>query len=114
MEVNKSSVFEKMGVSGHQNLYFCHDQAVGLQAIIAIHDTTLGPAIGGVRMLPYESVSEAVVDALRLSQAITYTASIARLNHGGGSAIIIGNNRTDKTEVLMRRVGQFIEGLNGN
>lgn len=114
MEVNKSSVFEKMGVSGHQNLYFCHDQAVGLQAIIAIHDTTLGPAIGGVRMLPYESVSEAVEDALRLSQAITYKASIAGLNLGGGSAIIIGNNRTDKTEVLMRRFGQFIEGLNGN
>ncbi|WP_380904261.1 Leu/Phe/Val dehydrogenase [Sphingobacterium suaedae] len=114
MEVYNSSVFEKMGLSGHQNLFFCHDQAVGLQAIVAIHDTTLGPAIGGVRMLPYESVSDAVEDALRLSQAITYKASIAGLNLGGGSAIIIGNNRLDKTEVLMRRFGQFIEGLNGN
>ncbi|SFT04738.1 Leu/Phe/Val dehydrogenase [Sphingobacterium wenxiniae] len=114
MEVNNPSVFDKMGASNHQNLFFCHDAAVGLQAIVAIHDTTLGPAIGGVRMLPYESISEAVDDALRLSQAITYKAALAGLNLGGGSAIIIGNHRTDKTEVLMRRFGQFIEGLNGN
>ncbi len=114
MGVNDPSIFEKMGVSSHQNLFFCHDASVGLQAIVAIHDTTLGPAIGGVRMLPYESLSEAIDDALRLSKAITYKASLAGLNLGGGSAIIIGNNRTDKSEVLMRRFGQFIEGLNGN
>src|SRR5690606_39335642 len=83
-------------------------------AIVAIHDTTLGPAIGGVRMLPYENDAEAIVDALRLSKAITYKSSLAGLNLGGGSAVIIGNNRTEKTEVIMRRFGQFIEGLNGN
>ncbi|SJN29644.1 Leucine dehydrogenase [Sphingobacterium sp. JB170] len=114
MDVNNSSVFEKMGKSSHQNLFFCHDKVIGLQSIVAIHDTTLGPAIGGVRMLPYESISEAIEDALRLSEAITHKAALAGLNLGGGSAIIVGNNRTDKTEVLMRRFGQFIQGLNGN
>lgn len=114
MEVNHSSVFDKMAVFSHQNLFFCQDKSVGLQAIVAIHDTTLGPAIGGVRMLPYVSVSDAVDDALRLSEAITYKSSLAGLNLGGGSAIIIGNHRTDKTEVLMRRFGKFVAGLNGN
>lgn len=109
-----SSIFQLMNAEGHQNLFFCNDQSVGLKAIIAIHDTTLGPAIGGVRMLPYETVEEAIDDALRLSKAITYKSSLAGLNLGGGCAIIIGNNRTEKTEVLMRRFGKFIEGLNGN
>jgi leucine dehydrogenase len=109
-----SSIFELMSAEGHQNIFFCNDPSVGLKAIVAIHDTTLGPAIGGVRMLPYESVDDAIDDALRLSRAITYKSSLAGLNLGGGSAIIIGNNRTEKTEVLMRRFGQFIEGLNGN
>ena len=114
MEINNPSVFDQMSLSGHQNLFFCQDKAVGLRAIVAIHDTTLGPAIGGVRMLPYESEAEAIDDALRLSKAITYKSSLAGLNLGGGSAIIIGNHRTDKSEVLMRRFGQFVEGLNGN
>lgn len=114
MEINNPSVFDQMSLSGHQNLFFCQDKAVGLRAIVAIHDTTLGPAIGGVRMLPYESEAEAIDDALRLSKAITYKSSLAGLNLGGGSAIIIGNHRADKSEVLMRRFGQFVEGLNGN
>lgn len=114
MGAKESSVFEKMNLAGHENLFFCNDPSIGLQAIVAIHDMTLGPAIGGVRMLPYDSVAEAIDDALRLSEAITYKASLAGLNLGGGSAVIIGNHRTDKTEVLMRRFGQFIEGLNGN
>jgi len=103
-----------MAPSEHQNLFFCNDPSVGLKAIIAIHDTTLGPAIGGVRMLPYVSEEDAIEDALRLSKAITYKSSLAGLNLGGGCAVIIGNNRTEKTEVLMRRFGQFVEGLNGN
>jgi len=107
-------IFEKMDASDHQDLFFCRDASVGLRAIVAVHDTTLGPAIGGVRMLPYASTSDAVDDALRLSKAITYKASLAGLNLGGGSAVIIGNSRTDKTEVLMRRFGRFIEGLDGN
>src|SRR5690606_35947774 len=112
--MQNSTIFSLMANADHQNLFFCNDPAVGLKAIVAIHDTTLGPAIGGVRMLPYESEEEAIEDALRLSKAITYKSSLAGLNLGGGCAVIIGNNRTDKTEVLMRRVGKFIEGLNGN
>ena len=103
-----------MSQSEHQHVFFCNDPVVGLQAIGAIHDTTLGPAIGGVRMLPYATEQEAIEDALRLSKAITHKSSLAGLNLGGGSLVIIGNNRTEKTEVLMRRVGKFIEGLNGN
>ncbi|WP_164110847.1 MULTISPECIES: Glu/Leu/Phe/Val family dehydrogenase [Sphingobacterium] len=112
--MQNASVFDLMAVSGHQNLFFCNDPQVGLKAIIAIHDTTLGPAIGGVRMLPYGSEEEAIEDALRLSKAITYKSSLAGLNLGGGCAVIIGNNRTEKTEILMRRFGKFVAGLNGN
>ena len=114
MDRQDTSIFQLMSTEGHQNLFFCNDPEVGLKAIIAIHDTTLGPAIGGVRMLPYESEGDAIEDALRLSKAITYKSSLAGLNLGGGCAVIIGNNRTEKTEVLMRRFGKFIEGLNGN
>src|SRR5690606_36596598 len=114
MQKETTSLFDLMGRSSHQNVLICNDNEIGLKAIVAIHDTTLGPAIGGVRMLPYDSEAEAIQDALRLSKAITYKAALAGLNVGGGSAIIIGNNRTEKTEVLMRRFGRFINGLNGN
>ena len=114
MQKDSTSLFDLMRVSDHQNIFICNDKEVGLKAIVAIHDTTLGPAIGGVRMLPYATEAEAIEDALRLSKAITYKASLAGLNLGGGSAIIIGNNRTEKSEVLMRRFGRFINGLNGN
>ncbi|VTQ02953.1 Glu/Leu/Phe/Val family dehydrogenase [Sphingobacterium daejeonense] len=114
MQRDSTSLFDLMRVSDHQNIFICNDKEVGLKAIVAIHDTTLGPAIGGVRMLPYATEAEAIEDALRLSKAITYKASLAGLNLGGGSAIIIGNNRTEKSEVLMRRFGRFINGLNGN
>lgn len=114
MQKETTSLFDLMGRSNHQNVLICNDNEIGLKAIVAIHDTTLGPAIGGVRMLPYDSEAEAIEDALRLSKAITYKAALAGLNVGGGSAIIIGNNRTEKTEVLMRRFGRFINGLNGN
>lgn len=114
MQKETTSLFDLMSTSDHQNVLICNDNEIGLKAIVAIHDTTLGPAIGGVRMLPYGTEAEAIEDALRLSKAITYKASLAGLNLGGGSAIIIGNNRTEKTEVLMRRFGRFINGLNGN
>ncbi|MFD2905244.1 Glu/Leu/Phe/Val family dehydrogenase [Sphingobacterium anhuiense] len=114
MSASQTPIFELLGQFGHQNLFFCNDEVVGLKAIVAIHDTTLGPAIGGVRMLPYSSTEEAIEDALRLSRAITYKSAITGLNLGGGSAVIIGNHRIDKSEVLLRRLGQFIEGLNGN
>src|SRR5690606_17269553 len=104
-----NSPFNLMASFGHQKLVFCSDESVGLQAVIAIHDTTLGPAIGGVRMLPYQRVDEAVDDVLRLSRGMTYKAAVAGVNLGGGNAAIIGDHRTQKSEVLLRRFGQFVE-----
>src|SRR5690606_16031688 len=108
-----NSPFKLMAQFGHQKLVFCNDGAVGLQAIIAIHDTTLGPAIGGLRMLPYQHTDEALEDVLRLSRGMTYKAAVAGVNLGGGNAAIIGDHRTQKTEVLLRRFGQFVEELSG-
>ncbi len=108
-----NSSFKLMAQFGHQKLVFCNDEAVGLQAIIAIHDTTLGPAIGGVRMLPYQNTDEAIDDVLRLSRGMTYKAAVAGVNLGGGNAAIIGDHRTQKSEALLRRFGQFVEELAG-
>lgn len=108
-----NSAFSQMAQFGHQQLVFCNDKAIGLQAIIAIHDTTLGPAIGGVRMLPYQNIDEAIDDALRLSRGMTYKTAVTGVNLGGGNAVIIGDHRTAKSEALLRRFGQFVDGLNG-
>ncbi len=109
-----SSVFNQLSKCSHQNVVFCSDDDTGLQAIIAIHDTTLGPALGGTRMWAYRTESDALQDVLRLSRTMTYKAAISGLNLGGGSAVIIGDSRTDKNEVLMRRFGRFIKNLNGS
>jgi leucine dehydrogenase len=85
----------------------------GLKAIVAIHDTTLGPAIGGVRMRPYSSEDEAIEDALKLSRSMTYKAAGAGVNFGGGQTVIIGDPRKDKSEALWRALGRFIDGLGG-
>ncbi|MFS8641271.1 MAG: leucine dehydrogenase [Symbiobacteriaceae bacterium] len=98
---------------GHEQVVFCHDRDSGLKAIIAIHDTTLGPALGGCRMWPYPSEEEAIVDALRLARGMTYKNAAMGLNFGGGKSVIIGNPRTDKSEVLFRAFGQFVESLGG-
>src|SRR5690606_29374453 len=111
--IKDNSSFRLMAQYGHQKLVFCNDGTVGLQAIIAVHDTTLGPAIGGVRMLPYPTTDEAIDDVLRLSRAMTYKAAVAGVNLGGGNAVIIGDHRTQKTEVLLRRFGQFVDELRG-
>ncbi|WP_257667726.1 Glu/Leu/Phe/Val family dehydrogenase [Parapedobacter tibetensis] len=111
--IKDNSSFKLMAQFGHQKLVFCNDSTLGLQAIIAIHDTTLGPAIGGVRMLPYQSVDEAIDDVLRLSRGMTYKAAVAGVNLGGGNAAIIGDHRTQKNEALLRRFGQFVEQLSG-
>lgn len=108
------SVFDQLSVFGHQKVVFCHDAATGLKAIIAIHDTTLGPAVGGTRMWSYASEADALQDVLRLSQAMTYKAAITGLNLGGGKAVIIGDSRTEKSEAFMRRFGKFIHNLNGS
>lgn len=109
----ESSIFSQLTNFGHQKLYFCNDPAIGLKAIIAIHDTTLGPALGGTRMWSYKTEADALNDVLRLSKTMTYKAAISGLNLGGGSAVIIGDPRKDKTEALMRQFGRFIKNLNG-
>ncbi|WP_096184217.1 Glu/Leu/Phe/Val family dehydrogenase [Effusibacillus lacus] len=97
----------------YEQLVFCQDEASGLKAIIAIHDTTLGPALGGCRMWTYASESDAIEDALRLARGMTYKAAAAGLNLGGGKTVVIGNPRTDKSEALFRALGRYIQGLNG-
>ncbi|MBL0387523.1 Glu/Leu/Phe/Val dehydrogenase [Tumebacillus sp. ITR2] len=97
----------------YEQLVFCHDQASGLKAIIAIHDTTLGPALGGTRMWTYDNEEAAIEDALRLAKGMTYKNAAAGLNLGGGKTVIIGNPRTDKSEAMFRAFGRYIESLNG-
>jgi len=97
----------------HEQVVYCCDNGVGLKAIIAIHDTTLGPALGGARMWPYKSEKEAVRDVLRLARAMTYKSSAAGLNFGGGKAAIIADPARDKNAALFRSLGRFIEALNG-
>lgn len=106
-------VLGRMEKHEHEEVLFCYDRPAGLRAIIAIHDTTLGPALGGTRMWSYTSETEALNDVLRLSRGMTYKASLAGLDLGGGKAVIIGDSRKDKTEVMFRRFGQFVDSLNG-
>lgn len=110
----EGSVFNQLSKCHHQKVVFCSDEDTGLKAIIAVHDTTLGPALGGTRMWAYRSEAEALSDVLRLSRTMTYKAAISGLNLGGGQAVIIGDSRTDKNEALMRRYGRFIKNLNGS
>nr|WP_239587014.1 Glu/Leu/Phe/Val dehydrogenase [Bacillus ectoiniformans] len=97
----------------YEQLVFCQDQTSGLKAIVAIHDTTLGPALGGTRMWTYASEEEAIEDALRLAKGMTYKNAAAGLNLGGGKTVIIGDPRKDKNEEMFRAFGRFIQGLNG-
>jgi leucine dehydrogenase len=96
-----------------EQLLFCHDASSGLRAIIAIHDTTLGPALGGTRMWNYDSEEAAVEDALRLARGMTYKNAAAGLNLGGGKTVIIGDPHKDKNEAMFRAFGRYIQGLNG-
>lgn len=109
----KSAVFAAMENMEHEQLVFCHDPKTGLKAIIAIHNTALGPSMGGTRMWSYESEEEAIKDALRLSRGMTFKNAIAGLNIGGGKAVIIGDARKIKNEALMRRFGKFVHSLSG-
>jgi valine dehydrogenase (NAD+) len=99
--------------AGHEQVVFCSDEASGLRAVIAIHSTALGPALGGTRFHPYPDEQAAVADALALSAAMSYKNSLAGLDLGGGKAVIIGDPRTDKTEALLRAYGRFVESLGG-
>jgi leucine dehydrogenase len=106
-------IFDRMEQDGHEQVLFCYDKATGLKSIIAIHDTTLGPALGGCRMWPYPGEEEALEDALRLSRGMTYKSAASGQNHGGGKAVIWGNPRTDKSEELFRAFGKFVHTLGG-
>jgi leucine dehydrogenase len=106
-------LFDTIGTLGHEQVVLCSDPVTGLQAIIAIHDTSLGPALGGTRMWKYASSNDAIVDALRLSRGMTYKAAVSGVNLGGGKAVIIGNPHTDKNEALFRAYGRFVETQRG-
>lgn len=106
-------LFQQMAEMGHERVLFCSSPEVGLQAIIAVHSTVLGPGLGGVRMWPYNNMAEALTDVLRLSRGMTYKAAAAGLNLGGGKAVIVGDPKKDKSEALLRTFGQYVESLHG-
>src|SRR5947199_2427980 len=106
-------VLKDMQRRGHEQVVFCQDDSVGLRAIIAIHSTVLGPALGGVRMWPYVSKEEALRDVLRLAQAMTYKAAVSGLPLGGGKAVIIADPRRMKTVVLLPAFGLSGESVKG-
>lgn len=112
-ELVENPVISQMSDMGHEQILYCQDKASGLKAIIAIHNTVLGPSLGGTRMWHYNNEMEALRDVLRLSRGMTYKSAISGLNLGGGKAVIIGNSRTDKSEALFRRFGRFVDSLNG-
>lgn len=107
-------VFEKMSVANHEQVMYCNDPASGLKAIIAIHNSKLGPAAGGCRMRPYASEDEALDDVLRLSRGMTYKSAMARIPFGGAKSVILGDPHTQKTEALLRAMGRFIDRLGGH
>lgn len=106
-------ILNKMTKYGHEQVTMYSDPETGLRGIIAIHDTTLGPSCGGTRMWPYASEADALADALRLSQAMTYKSAAAGLNLGGGKGVIIGDPHSGKSEALMRAYGRFVDTLGG-
>jgi leucine dehydrogenase len=106
-------LFETMQTLGHEQVVCCYDKSTGYRGVIAIHDTTLGPALGGCRFWNYASDEEAITDALRLSRGMTYKNAVAGLNLGGGKSVIIGDNRAANREMIFRAHGRFVESLGG-
>jgi leucine dehydrogenase len=106
-------LFDTVSKMGHEQVVLCHDASCGYRGIIAIHSTTLGPALGGTRFWQYASSDEAIVDALRLARGMTYKNAVAGLNLGGGKSVIIGDNKTTKRELIFRAHGRFVESLGG-
>ncbi|MGM8213358.1 Leu/Phe/Val dehydrogenase [Virgibacillus sp. W0430] len=106
-------LFSYMAEDDYEQVVICQDKSSGLKAIIAIHDTTLGPALGGTRMWTYNSEIDAIEDALRLAKGMTYKNAAAGLNLGGGKAVIVGDPRQDKNEAMFRAFGRYIQSLNG-
>src|SRR6201981_2037367 len=107
-------MFSHPDYDAHEVLLFTQDAAGGRRALIAIHDTTLGPAFGGCRMYPYASEQRAVTDVWRLSRGMTYKAAICELPYGGGKSVIIADPRRDKTPALLHAMGHIVEGFGGH
>ena len=107
------STASSMNVPGYEQIVGCQDPASGLRAIIAIHDTTLGPALGGCRMYAYDGEEQALDDVLRLSRGMTYKSAMAELPFGGGKGVIIGSPREHKSEKLLKTFGRFVDSLDG-
>ena len=112
-DLKNDPVFGQLSFNNHEQIVFCNDEDTGLKAIIGIHNTTLGPALGGTRMWQYKSEWEALNDVLRLSRGMTYKSAITGLNLGGGKAVIIGDAKTQKNDDLMRKFGEFVHSLSG-
>ena len=106
-------ILNQMQLENHEQVNFFHDPKTNLKAIIAIHSTELGPSLGGCRMMEYESEQNALFDVLRLAKGMTYKSAIAGLKLGGGKSVIIGNSKTDKTDELLEKFGEFIDSLGG-
>jgi leucine dehydrogenase len=106
-------VFGQMSFDDHEQIVFCNDKDTGLKAIIGIHNSVMGPALGGTRMFNYSNEWEALNDVLRLSRGMTFKSAITGLNIGGGKAVIIGDAKTQKTPELMRKFGEFVHSLSG-
>ena len=106
-------VFGQLSFDNHEQIVFCNDKDTGLKAIIGIHNTVLGPALGGTRMWNYNNEWEALNDVLRLSRGMTFKSAITGLNLGGGKAVIIGDAKTQKTPELMKKFGEFVHSLSG-
>lgn len=109
----ENPVIQQMLNMGHEQVVFCNDKESGLKAMIGIHNTILGPALGGTRMWVYNNEMEALNDVLRLSRGMTYKAAVSGLNLGGGKAVIMGDSRSLKNEALMRKFGRFVDSLGG-
>jgi len=106
-------VFGQASFNDHEQIVFCHDKDTGLKAIIGVHNTVLGPALGGTRMWKYANEWEALNDVLRLSRGMTFKSAISGLNLGGGKAVIIGDSKIDKTPEMITRFGQYVNSLSG-
>jgi leucine dehydrogenase len=106
-------VFGQLSFDDHEQIVFCNDKDTGLKAIIGIHNTVLGPALGGTRMWKYQSEWDALNDVLRLSRGMTYKSAITGLNLGGGKAVIIGDSKIDKTPEMIAKFGQYVNSLSG-
>ncbi|MCU0328828.1 MAG: leucine dehydrogenase [Chitinophagales bacterium] len=113
MNIAQTNLFEILQNSEHEQVTFCHDHELGLKAIIAIHNTVLGPSLGGTRVWAYEDESKALEDVLRLSRGMTFKSSISGINLGGGKAVIIADKDTKRDEFFWRRYGQFVDKLSG-